>query len=293
MATLQQWVEGARPRTLPASVAPVAVGLGAAFAVGHGSWGLALLALVVAGCLQVGSNYANDYSDGVRGTDAVRVGPVRLVGQQLAAPETVKLAAYLALFFAGLFGLALIALTQTWLLLLVGAAALLAAWRYTGGERPYGYRGLGEISVFVFFGLAATLGTLYTQTGTLSWPGLFGAVGVGALAMALLVVNNLRDIPTDALNGKQTLAVRLGDARTRQVWLALVALAMVMVLACALWHPTALVALLSAALAREPVALVRSGATGSDLVDALAATGRLQLAYGILLGLGLGVSHFL
>lgn len=293
MATVQQWVEGARPRTLPASVAPVAVGLGAAFALGHASWGLALLALVVAGCLQVGSNYANDYSDGVRGTDTVRVGPVRLVGQRLAAPEAVKHAAYLSLFLAGLFGLALVALTETWLLLLVGAAAIAAAWRYTGGQRPYGYRGFGEIAVFVFFGLAATLGTLYTQTKTVSWPGLFGAVGVGALAMALLVVNNLRDIATDALHGKDTLAVRLGDTRTRQLWLGLVGLAMLMAVGCAYWHPTALVALLSLVLARRPVSTIRSGASGADLVEALADTGRLQLAYGLLLGLGLALSRLL
>jgi len=291
MATINQWIAGARPRTLPASVAPVAVGLGAAYAIGPASWGLALLALVVALCLQIASNYANDYSDGVRGTDAVRVGPTRLVGQGLAAPESVKIAAYLAFFFAGLFGFALIALTETWLLLLVGAAAMVGAWRYTGGERPYGYRGFGEVSVFVFFGLVATLGTLYTQTKTLSWPGLFGAVGVGALAMALLVVNNLRDIPTDAASGKLTLAVRLGDQRTRLLWYALVVVALLMVVMCARWHLTALVGLLSAALAWSPAKVIRGGATGPALVEGLAGTGRFQLAYGLLLGLGLGLSR--
>ena len=291
MATLNQWIAGARPRTLTASVAPVAVGLGAAYAIGPASWGLALLALVVALCLQIGSNYANDYSDGVRGTDAVRVGPTRLVGQGLAAADSVKIAAYLAFFFAGLFGFALIALTETWLLLLVGAAALVGAWRYTGGERPYGYRGLGEVSVFVFFGLVATLGTLYTQTKTLSWPGLFGAVGVGALAMALLVVNNLRDIPTDAASGKLTLAVRLGDKRTRLLWYGLVLVGLLMVGACAWWHPTALVGLLSAVLAWAPFTTIRGGAAGPALVEALVGTSRFQLAYGVLLGLGLGLSR--
>ena len=291
MATLAQWIDGARPRTLPASVAPVAVGFGSAFATGSASWGLAVLALVVALCLQIGSNYANDYSDGVRGTDSVRVGPVRLVGQGLAAPQTVKSAAYLAFFFAGLFGFALVALTETWVLLLVGAAAVAAAWRYTGGERPYGYRGLGELAVFVFFGLVATLGTLYTQTGTLTWPGLVGAVGVGAMAVALLVVNNLRDIPTDEASGKRTLAVRLGDRATRWLWVGLVCGALVMVVLAALWHPTALVALLSAALAWKPLQIIRSGATGGALVEALVGTGRLQLGYGLLLGLGLAVSR--
>ncbi|MGV1007588.1 MAG: 1,4-dihydroxy-2-naphthoate polyprenyltransferase [Dermatophilaceae bacterium] len=291
MATLNQWIEGARPRTLTASVAPVAVGLGAAYAVGPASLGLALLALVVSLCLQIGGNYANDYSDGIRGTDAVRVGPTRLVGAGLAAPESVKIAAYLAFFLAGLFGFALVALTETWLLLLVGAVAMVGAWRYTGGERPYGYRGLGEVSVFVFFGLVATLGTLYTQTKSLSWPGLLGAVGVGALATALLVANNLRDIPTDAASGKRTVAVRLGDKRTRLLWAALAVVAMLMVVACARWHLTALVALLSAGVAWAPAKLIREGATGPALVAALVGTGRFQLAYGLLLGLGLGISR--
>jgi 1,4-dihydroxy-2-naphthoate octaprenyltransferase len=214
-----------------------------------------------------------------------------LVGQGLANPQTVKLAAYLSFFFAGLFGFALVALTETWVLLLVGVAAIAAAWRYTGGERPYGYRGLGELAVFVFFGLVATLGTLYTQTKTLTWAGLCGAVGVGALAMALLVVNNLRDIPTDAESGKRTLAVRLGDKRTRLLWVALVAGALLMVVLAALWHPTALIALLSAALAWPPLRIIRSGATGPALVEALVGTGRLQLGYGLLLGLGLGLSQ--
>ncbi len=291
MASLAQWFAGARPRTLPAAVSPVLVGSGAAYAAGNGDLGLAVLALTVSGCLQVGVNYANDYSDGIRGTDEQRVGPVRLVGQRLANPQTVRLAAYLAFFFAGLFGLALVALTQLWWLLLVGAGAIVAAWRYTGGSNPYGYRGLGEVMVFVFFGLVATLGTQLTQAGRVTLAGLAGAVGVGALASAILVANNLRDIPTDTVVGKRTLAVRLGDGRTRRLWELLVVAAFVMVLVCALGQPWALLGLLAAPLAVGPRRVVRAGALGRDLVPVLVATGRLQLGYAALLGLGLFLSR--
>ncbi|HET8768286.1 MAG TPA: 1,4-dihydroxy-2-naphthoate polyprenyltransferase, partial [Pedococcus sp.] len=215
MATPAQWVAGARPRTLPAAIAPVVVGTAAAYLLEKANLGLALLALLVSVSLQVGVNYANDYSDGIRGTDADRVGPVRLVGQHKAAPENVKLMAFAFFGFAALVGLALVALSQAWVMIPLGALAVLAAWRYTGGDNPYGYRGLGELYVFVFFGLMATLGTLYTQAGQLSWTGLALAVGVGAIASAILVANNLRDIPTDRENGKLTLAVRLGDRGTR------------------------------------------------------------------------------
>ena len=291
MATLAEWVEGARPRTLPAAVAPVLVGTGAAYAEGRGDTGLGLLALIVALALQVGVNYANDYSDGIRGTDAQRVGPVRLVGQGLAPAGEVKLAAYLAFFVAGLVGLALVALTGAWLFLLIGLACIWAAWTYTGGRRPYGYQGLGEVMVFVFFGLVATLGTLWTQANRLSWAGLAGAVGIGALASAILVANNLRDIPTDTASGKHTLAVRLGDRRTRRLWLGLVGLAFVMVGAAALSAPTALTGLAAVLLAWPPYAVLRSGATGRALVPVLVATGRLELAYAVLLALGLWGAH--
>ncbi len=197
MASLSQWVAGARPRTLPAAVAPVVLGTAAAHLLGSADLALAVLALIVALSLQVGVNYANDYSDGIRGTDEARVGPVRLVGQRLAPATTVRLAAFISFACAGLVGLGLVALSEAWVMLPLGALAVVAAWRYTGGENPYGYRGLGELYVFVFFGLMATLGTLYTQAGELSWFGLLGAVGVGALASAILVANNLRDIPTD------------------------------------------------------------------------------------------------
>ncbi len=293
MATLAQWVEGARPRTLPAAVSPVLVGTGAAYAEGRGDLGSALLALIVALALQVGVNYANDYSDGIRGTDAERVGPVRLVGQGLAAPAEVKLAAYLAFFLAGLVGFALVALSGAWLMIPIGIACIIAAWTYTGGSRPYGYRGLGEVMVFVFFGLVATLGTQWTQAHRLSWAGLAGAVGVGALASAILVANNLRDIPTDVDAGKHTLAVRLGDARTRRLWAALVVLALAMVVVAALSVPTALTGLAAVLLAWPPYAVLRAGATGRALVPVLAATGRLELGYAALLAVGLCGAHLL
>ncbi len=291
MASFSEWVQGARPLTLPAAVSPVLVGSGAAYAVGSGDLGLAMLALVVSLSLQVGVNYANDYSDGIRGTDANRAGPVRLVGQKLAEPAAVKLAAFMSFLFAAVFGLALVALTSTWWLLLVGAAAIVAAWRYTGGSRPYGYRGWGDVMVFVFFGPVATLGTLYTQAGRLSWPGLAGAVGVGTLASAILVANNLRDIPTDTVAGKLTLAVRLGDRRTRLLWTLLILLALAMVGVCAVWHLPALLALVAVGLAVRPWRALRAGVTDRQLVPVLVATSRLQLAYAAALALGLFVAR--
>ena len=289
MATLAQWIEGARPRTLPAAVAPVAVGTGAAFARGEGAghWGFATLALVVALALQVGVNYANDYSDGVRGTDEVRVGPVRLVGQRLAAPAQVKWAAFGMLALAGVAGIALCLLSGHWWLLLLGAAAVWAAWNYTGGKNPYGYRGLGEVAVFVFFGLVAVLGTQLTQAGAIDLAGLAGAVGMGAVAAALNLTNNLRDIDGDAASGKVTLAVRLGAPRTRRLYAGLIALAFVMVLASGLVHTPAVLGLLALPLAVAPVRSVLERARGRALIAVLGQTGRLQLALGLLWGLGL------
>jgi 1,4-dihydroxy-2-naphthoate polyprenyltransferase len=290
MATLSQWVEGARPRTLPAAVSPVLVGTGAAFAVHDASAATALLALLVAMALQVGVNYANDYSDGVRGTDKERVGPVRLVGQHLADPVDVKLAAMASFGAAALFGLALVAISEAWVLLLVGAASILAAWYYTGGKRPYGYAGLGEVFVFVFFGLVAVLGTTYTQAHRLTPAAWAGAVGIGAIASALLVANNLRDIPGDAVANKRTLAVRLGDKRTRALYVALLAVALLAVVAAAFTYWTALVALAAFALTVPLVRRVLSGMTGRDLIPVLAGTGTFELAYAALLTLGLGAS---
>jgi 1,4-dihydroxy-2-naphthoate octaprenyltransferase len=289
MATIAQWIEGARPRTLPAAIAPVVVGTGAAAAVDQADLALALLALVVSVCLQVGVNYANDYSDGIRGTDANRVGPVRLVGQHKADPDNVKLMAFSFFGFAALVGLALVALSEAWVMIPLGALAILAAWKYTGGDNPYGYRGLGELYVFVFFGLMATLGTLYTQAGEVTTVGVLGAVGVGAIASAILVANNLRDIPTDRATGKNTLAVRLGDRGTRLLYAALLLVALLGVVGIAFTHPPALVALLAFGLAWRPLQVVRSGATGRDLVAVLAATGLFEIAYAVLLAAGLAL----
>lgn len=290
MATAAQWIEGARPRTLPAAVAPVVIGTAAAAAVEAHDLGLALLALVVSLALQVAVNYANDYSDGVRGTDARRAGPARLVGGGLANAENVRLAAFAFFFLAALAGLTLVALSNAWLLLLLGGAAIIAAWRYTGGDNPYGYRGLGEVYVFVFFGLFATLGTLWTQAGVLTLAGVLGAVGVGAVASAILVANNLRDIPTDVEHGKRTLAVRLGDRGTRRLYLGLVVVSVLAVLGTAVTHPLALVALLALGILRRPVQALRSGATGRDLIPLLAGTGVYELAYAVLLGGGVVLS---
>ena len=287
MASLSQWVAGARPRTLPAAVAPVAVGTGSAHALGQSDLGLALLALLVSLGLQIGVNYANDYSDGVRGTDEERVGPIRLVGQRLADPANVKAMAFLWFGFAALCGLALVALSNTWILLLIGAAAIIAAWRYTGGEHPYGYRGLGELMVFIFFGLVAVLGTTWTQAGALDLASWAGAVGVGAIACAILVVNNLRDIPGDTASGKRTLAVRLGDARTRLLYAALLALPLLTTIVAGLVHPWAFLALAAAPLAVLAAYPVRAGALGRDLVPVIGRTGLYQLGYAALLTLGL------
>lgn len=288
MADLRTWVAGARPRTLPAAVVPVVVGSGVAFGYGKFELGRAALALLVALALQVGVNYANDYSDGVRGTDQARVGPVRLVGSRLAEPRHVLAAAAGCFAIASAAGLALAALSSWWLVL-VGAAAVAAAWFYTGGKRPYGYRALGELSVFVFFGLAAVAGTAYVQMLTLTWLPWTAAAAIGLLACALLVVNNLRDIPTDSQSGKRTLAVVLGDRRTRLLYTACIVVPFCVVVALAPARPLSLLALAALPLALPPVRQVRDGATGGSLVAALSQTGRLELAYGVLLALGVAI----
>ena len=285
--TPAQWVAGARPRTLPAAIAPVVAGTGLAFFAGAFRPGAALLALVVSLALQVGVNYANDYSDGIRGTDDDRVGPMRLVGSGVAAPGAVKRAAFLAFGVAAAAGLALAAATAWWLVA-VGVACVLAAWFYTGGSSPYGYLGLGEVMVFVFFGLVAVGGTTYVQTESWEWPTLYAGIGIGALACALLVVNNLRDIPTDTVAGKRTLAVRLGDARTRALYLLLVlaaAGAVVAVAAATTW--CALVGLGFLLLAAPGVRIVLGGARGPALVPVLQQTGIAELAWAVLVAAAL------
>jgi 1,4-dihydroxy-2-naphthoate octaprenyltransferase len=281
-------VQGARPRTLPAAVVPVAVGTAVAHAQGHVVWWRAATALVVALALQVGVNYANDYSDGVRGTDAGRVGPVRLVASGLASPAAVRRAAMVALGVAGAAGLALTVAVGPQLLV-VGAAAIAAAWFYTGGPRPYGYAGLGELFVFVFFGLVAGAGTAYVQLDRLTALAVVASVPVGLLAVALLVVNNLRDVDGDAVAGKRTLAVRLGASTTRRLYVACVVAPLALAGAVATWRPWALLALAAAPAAFPVVRRVARGAVGRELVEVLGGTGRLQLVYGALLVVGLAL----
>jgi 1,4-dihydroxy-2-naphthoate octaprenyltransferase len=288
VAALKDWVAGARPRTLPAAVVPVAVGSGVALGYGGFSAWRAVLALVVALALQVGVNYANDYSDGVRGTDEVRVGPVRLVAAGLARPRQVLAAALACFAVACVAGLVLAAVSSWWLLL-VGAVAVAAAWFYTGGSQPYGYRALGEVSVFLFFGLIAVAGTAFVQLRALDWLAVAAAVPIGLLACALLVINNLRDIPTDRESGKRTLAVVLGDQRTRLLYAACMVIPFCVAAALAPVAPLCLVALAAAPLAFAPVRQVRRGVTGPGLISALGQTGRLQLAFGALLTLGLAI----
>ena len=300
---VKRWVLGARPRTLPAAIVPVIVGTAAAHPFSRRahspahSWCYALAALVVALAIQVGTNYANDYSDGIRGTDEVRVGPVRLVASGLASPGSVKRAALMAFGVAGVAGLGL-AWATSWWILVVGAACLAAGWFYTGGPRPYGYVGLGEVFVFVFFGLVATVGTYYVQTFSLGEATVWmAAVAVGLLATALLLANNVRDIETDAVTGKRTLAVRVGRRAAGRLYLLCVGLPFIGV---AIWagvsmtdvvhaaRPAiALLPLAAAPLTAAPARLVSSEASGRALLPVLAGTGRLQLVFGILLATSL------
>jgi 1,4-dihydroxy-2-naphthoate octaprenyltransferase len=288
MTAVSDWVAGARPRTLPAAVVPVAVGTAVASAQGRVIWGRSALALAVSLALQVGVNYANDYSDGVRGTDAVRVGPVRLVASGLATPRAVKLAAVLSFAVAGVAGLVLALLTSPWLLL-VGAVSIAAAWFYTGGPRPYGYAGFGELFVFVFFGLVAVVGTAYVSLGRVTGLAVVAAVPVGLLIVSLLVVNNLRDIATDGAAGKHTLAVRIGDRPTRFLYVGCLAGAFACVLATALWRHFAVLALVAGIAAVGPGKSVLGGAKGPHLITVLGMTGRLVLAFGALLALGIAL----
>ena len=276
-ATPGDWVTGARPRTLPAAVAPVLAGTGIAAYADSLVWWKALLALVVSLALQVGVNYANDYSDGIRGTDADRVGPVRLVGSGLASPKAVKVAAFASFGVAAVAGLVLAATTAWWLVAL-GVVCIVAAWFYTGGTKPYGYLGLGEVMVFVFFGLVAVIGTTFVQTRTWEWPAFYAGIGMGSLACAILVANNLRDIPTDREVGKRTLAVRLGAERTRYLYLFLVLAAAVAVVGVAASTHWLVLGALGFGVQLVPtVRTVLSGATGPRLIPVLQQTGLAQL----------------
>jgi len=290
MASFGQWISGARPRTLPNAVAPVVAGTGAAAWLHAAVWWKALLALAVAVALTVGVNYANDYSDGVRGTDDDRAGPVRLVGSRLAAPRSVLAAAVAGLTVAAAAGVTLALLSAPWLIA-VGAACIAGAWLYTGGSKPYGYAGFGEVAVFVFFGLVAVLGTEYTQALRVDWVGLVLAVSTGALSSSVLVANNLRDIPTDARSHKITLAVRLGDARTRTLYQALLVTAGALTLALTAATPWCAAGLAATPLALRAAGPVRSGRGGPELIPVLRDTGLAMMVWALAVALALALAR--
>jgi 1,4-dihydroxy-2-naphthoate octaprenyltransferase len=280
------WISGARLRTLPLAIAPVVIGASAASVVDKFSWLLTALCLVVTLCLQIGVNYANDYSDGVRGTDAHRVGPGRLTGSGSAKPRTVLTVALSFFAVAILAGLAITVITQIWWLPAAGLACVAAAWFYTGGKRPYGYMGLGELSVFVFFGLVATAGTMFVQAGTVSDEAWLGSAGIGFIACAVLVINNARDIETDRLSGKRTLATRMGRRGSVVFYIALMVLAMAVAGVIALFFSNAW--LVQFAWLIVAPACVIAAASKSPAEDILVL--RLSTVTGLLYGLGLGAA---
>ena len=281
---MNKWILGARPRTLPAAIAPVVVA--SALAGSDFNWFRASLALKVGVWLQIGVNYANDYSDGVKGTDENRVGPTRLVASGLASAKAVKNAAFISFAIASVAGLWLSLLTSP-LLILIGMLAIAAAWGYTGGKNPYGYSGLGEVSVFTFFGLVATMGTYYVQTESVTALSFIVAIPMGALSCAILAVNNIRDRAQDELVGKRTLAVRLGDRKARHLYVSLLVLAHVAALATLI--PTAMLTLLVAPMSFSISKLVLSGVSGKELIPALGRTGKLQLIFAILFAVALAI----
>lgn len=289
MASASDWVAGARPRTLWAAISPVAVGSGAAVAVDGFALVPALLALVVAMALQIASNYANDYSDGIRGTDVDRIGPDRLVATGRATPTAVKYAAFLSFAVAAVAGLALVALTETWWLLIIGAICIAAAWLYTGSDRPYGYSGWGEVSVFIFFGPVAVLGTMYTQAGTITWWAVVASVGVGLYSVAMLMVNNIRDIATDAAAGKNTLAVKMGEVESRRLFMMVVMLPILCTIVVSFAHPWVLI---STVVALPSLLVALAGRVGADAINMplmFKAISGIGLVYGLLMGLGLAI----
>jgi len=289
--SINLWIQGARPKTLPAAIAPVVVGAACAQLESstQNNWLNAVFALAVSLALQVAVNYANDYSDGIRGTDKNRVGPLRLVGSGAKKPADVKKATFLAFGVAAVFGFVLAA-TTTWWLLLIGVFCFLAGWFYTGGKHPYGYLGFGEVFVFVFFGVVATMGTTFVINEQLTLVSFLASVVVGCLACALLAVNNLRDIAGDKISNKKTLAVRIGESGARKFYISLFIASGFAVILIALSYSAALIAMLGLAVAVKPIKRVYAGATGADLIDVLVITGRVQILVAISLSVGLLIS---
>jgi len=282
---MNKWIVGARVKTLPAAVAPVLIGTSYAEKI---NWGNALLALIVSLFLQIAVNFANDYSDGVRGTDTHRIGPVRLVASGLASASSVKLAALISCLIAAIAGLILAVNISLWFLV-VGAAAIWAAWGYTGGKKPYGYFGFGELSVFIFFGLVATVGSYYIQTEQFNWQIILLSMPVGTLSCAILAINNLRDLPQDKLVGKRTLAVRIGEKNTRVFFMLLLVTAQLTALTAASISRLALITLICAPITYRVVKQVLNGAVGADLIEVLSKTAKLQLLMAILLATALAM----
>ena len=281
---MNKWILGARPRTLPAAIAPVLVAI--ALVGSDFNWLRAVLALKVAVWLQIGVNFANDYSDGVKGTDADRVGPTRLVASGIATANSVKSAAFISFAIASVAGTWLAFLTSPFLIL-VGIISIAAAWGYTGGKNPYGYKGLGELSVFLFFGVIATMGTYYAQTEEITLLSFIVSIPMGALSCAILSINNLRDRPKDQLVGKLTLAVRIGDRKARLMYVGLLVLAHLAAIATLI--PTTLLTVLALPMSVSISRQVLSGISGKDLIPVLGKTGKLQMVFALLLAIGLGI----
>jgi 1,4-dihydroxy-2-naphthoate octaprenyltransferase len=289
---LKLWVEGARFRTLPLAIAPVAIGAGAADSVQAFDLTLSLLALAVALFLQIGVNYANDYSDGIRGTDDYRVGPLRLTGSKSVKPEAVKLAAFGFFGLAAVSGLAIVLITGMFWLIAVGLAAIVAAWFYTGGKNPYGYAGLGELAVFIFFGLVATIGTTFIQVGFIEFNAVLGGIASGLFASAVLMVNNIRDIETDKLASKKTLAVMLGKRIATGLFLVMILVPFVILALFTLLYPATLMGFLSLLLVAPATHIVLTAKTAKELILVLKLTSFAALAYALALAAGLFVVFF-
>jgi 1,4-dihydroxy-2-naphthoate polyprenyltransferase len=289
---LKLWVEGARLRTLPLAIAPVAIGAGAADSVQAFDLTLSLLALSVALFLQIGVNYANDYSDGIRGTDDYRVGPLRLTGSKSVRPEAVKLAAFAFFGLAAASGLAIVLITGMFWLIAVGLAAIVAAWFYTGGKNPYGYAGLGELAVFVFFGLVATIGTTFVQVGFIEFNAVLGGIASGLFASAVLMVNNIRDIETDKLASKKTLAVMLGKKAATGLFLVMIWTPFVILSFFTLLYPATLMGFASLLLVAPATLIVLTAKSAKELILVLKLTSFASLTYALALAAGLFIVFF-